>query len=170
MVRDYSELGLPASVTSRVKFSPIEDVGLALLRRGLPGVHSVSLIPLSIPSLFVLVRRVQEMGNYDGQRPLVDEAEFSAHIYSEDPDGDEKASLVADAVMDVMTEAFLNHWRLYDAEGGHLGSVNKIVCTQGPYRVTDWATSAGPVQYADLPTGDWRYEIRFRIRMNPPRN
>lgn len=104
------------------------------------------------------------MGLYEGERPHFDAADFAVHIYAEDPDGDEKAALLGDAVLDVANEAFLKHWRFPG-----LGSVNSLVCTQKPTRVTDWATSSGPVQYADLPTGDWRYEARFTIRINPPR-
>lgn len=163
-VDPYAGLGLPPSVTARIKNRPIEDILLAIFRRGLPGVPVYTLIPEATPPTFLLVRQVAEAGLYDGQHPLLDSADFAVHVFAEDPDGDEKAALVGDAVVDVGQEAFVNHWSFPS-----LGSINYLRCTQKPSRVTDWATSSGPVQYADLPTGDWRYEARFRIRINPPR-
>lgn len=163
MTEPFAGLDLPASVLSRVRNRPAEDVGLAILRRGLPDVPSYALIPIDTPAYFLLVRGVPEMGLYNGRRGLLHEMEFAVHIYAEDPDGDEKAALLGDAVVDVMEQAFYEHWQFTQ-----YGSINLIVCTQYPSREPDWATASGPVQYADLPTGDWRYEARFRARINTP--
>lgn len=159
----YAGLDLPASVLARVKSRPIEDLILKVLERGLPDVPSYSLIPKNTPPMFVLVRKVPEMGLFAGRRPFFDECDFAIHVYVEDPDGDEKGALLSDAVCDVMAEAYRDHWGFPG-----LGSVTSIKCTQAPVRETDWATSSGPVQYADLPTGDWRYEARFRARVRLP--
>ena len=35
--------------------------------------------------------------------------------------------------------------------------------TSAPRRVTDWTTATGSVQYADPPTGVWRYETQYRV-------
>lgn len=167
MSLDLTGLNLPASVIARVKHAPIEDFAKAVLERGLPGVPVVTKIPLDAAGRFILVRRIPEIGEYDvdiSRRGQLDSADFAVHVYAEDPDGDEVASLISDAVVDVLSEAYLKHWSFED-----LGSVNRVRMIQAPARVTDWATATGPVQYADLPTGDWRYEIRFRIRINPPR-
>lgn len=159
----FAGLDLPASVLNRVRNRPIEDIGLKILRRGLPGVPSFALIPRETPPYFLLIRGTPEAGLYHGRRGLLHEMDFAVHFYTEDPDGDEKAALLGDAVVDVMEQAFLEHWSF----PGY-GSVNKIICRQYPSREPDWATSTGPVQYADLPTGDWRYEARFRARINTP--
>lgn len=160
-------LGLPASVVNRVRMAPAEDIILAIFRQGLPDLDMGSEIPMEPADFYLLLRRLPEAGLYEGRRGvnkgLLDHFDFAAHVYAGDPDGDQKAALIADAVVDVAHEAWMDHWRFVG-----LGSVNKLECTQGPTRVTDWATSTGPVQYADLPTGDWRYEIRFRARINPP--
>jgi hypothetical protein len=160
----FRGIDLPASALNRVKNRPIEDVALAILRRGLPDVPSYALIPKDTPSYFLIVRGLPELGDYNGRRGLLHQVDFAVHAYAQDPEGDEKAALLGDAVVDVMEQAFLEHWALPG-----FGTVNKIKCFQYPSREPDWATSTGPVQYADLPTGDWRYEARFRARINTPR-
>lgn len=163
-VDPFAGLDLPASVLDRVRDRPIEDVVLAILRRGLSDLPSYALIPPAVPAYFVLVRGLPESGEYGGRRGLFHKIDFAIHVYTEDPDGDEKATLIGDAVVDVMQQAFLEHW-----EFPQFGSVNKIICSQYPTRETDWATSSGPVQYADLPIGNWRNEARFRAVINTPR-
>lgn len=163
-VDPFAGLDLPASALARVRNRPIEDVVLAILRRGLPDVPSYALIPQIVPPFFILVRGIPESGFYKGRRGLLHEIDFACHTYTENPDGDEKATLLGDALVDVMEQAFLEHWSF-----PAYGSVNKIKCIQYPTRETDWATSSGPVQYADLPTGNWRNEARFRAVINTPR-
>ncbi len=48
------------------------------------------------------------------------------------------------------------------------GHLTRVQMTSAPRRVTDWATATGPVQYADLPTGVWRYETQYRIGIRKP--
>lgn len=160
----FHGLRLPASALDLVKARPIEDVGLAILRRGLPDVPTYALIPKTTPEFFLIVRGIPELGNYRSGHGLWNQNDFAVHAYAQDPEGDEQAALLSFAVVSVMEQAFREHWRLPG-----LGTVNKIECFQGPTREPDWATSTGPVQYADLPTGDWRYEARFRARINTPR-
>lgn len=162
-------LDLPDSVLNAVKNRPAEDVALAILRRGLPGMPIYALIPKSTPDSFIVVRDVPELGNPQEVPGLLHQADFTVHCYAQDPEGDEKAALIGDAVVTIMDRAFREHWVLKDPQGNDIGSVNKIWCQQYPAREPDWATSSGPVQYADLPTGDWRYEARFRARINTPR-
>jgi hypothetical protein len=37
-----------------------------------------------------------------------------------------------------------------------------------PTRQSDWATSSGPVQYADLPSGFYRYQTNYTVKMRRP--
>lgn len=157
-------LDLPQSVLDIVDFTPVESIALAVLRRGLPDVPSFSLVPKDTPTFFVLVRRSPGLGSWRGDERVLDEGGVIVHVYAEDPDGDEKGSVISEAVRKVFQRAFLEHWKF---EG--LGSINVLRMTSEPTRVTDWITSVGPVQFADLPMGDWRYETRYAIRINPPR-
>jgi hypothetical protein len=63
-------------------------------------------------------------------------------------------------VRTVLRTAWLEHWHFPG-----LGSVIQIDMQHEPSRRADWATSAGPVQYADLPHGYWRYESSYLIQI-----
>lgn len=161
----FKGLDLPQVVFDNVKNRAIERVILAVLRRGFgDSVECFSLVPRLTPSYFVLVRGVAEAGLYRGVPGLYHGADFVVNTYAEDPNGDEKGQLLGDAVVGILHRAWQEHW-----DFPNLGSINKIRCDQYPARVTDWQTSSGPVQYADLPAGDWRYEARFSAVINTPR-
>lgn len=156
-----AELDLPDSVLSLVRFKPIEDTLLAIVRDGLPDIPVTSLIedePLR--PYFIVVRRVPSFSQWDGDPRFVDIARFSVHVFAADPDGDEKGALISEAVRNVMREAERTQKKIPG-----VGWVSKIKMMAEPARVTDWATSSGPVQYADLPTGMWRYETQYRIEI-----
>lgn len=155
---------LPQSVLDLIENRPVEDVLLAVLRAGLPDVPIFSYIPETALPFFVLVRRLSGLGDWDGdQRGFVDEGRFAVHAFTQDPDGDWKGAVLSEAVRVVLRNAWLKHW-----SSPELGSVIRIQMHQEPSRVTDWATSAGPVQYADLPTGYWRYESTYSIQIRTP--
>lgn len=155
---------LPASVLALIENKPVEDILLAILRRGLPDVPIVSLIAENPPPFFVLVRRLSGVGDWDGDPRFTDSGRFFVHTITQDPDGDYKGAILSEAVRVVLRTAWLEHWTFPD-----LGSVIEIQMHSEPTRKTDWATSAGPVQYADLPTGFWRYESTYSIQIRKPR-
>ena len=155
---------LPASVLALVENAPVEDVLLAILRQGLPEIPVYSLIPESPPPHFILVRRLSGMGDWSGDPRFTDTGRFFVHTFTQDPDGDWKGAVLSEAIRVVMRTAWLEHWGFPE-----LGSVIEIHMTTEPSRKTDWATSAGPVQYADLPTGYWRYESAYKIQIRKPR-
>lgn len=155
---------LPDSVLDLIENVPVEDIILAVLRSGLPDTDIFSYVPAHPPSHFILVRRLAGLGEWDGDQRFTDEGRFAIQTYTQDPDGDWKGAVLSEAVRVVLRNASLSHWR--DPE---LGSVIEIRLIQEPSRVTDWATSAGPVQYADLPTGYWRYESSYSIKTRKPR-
>lgn len=157
-------LGLPQSVLDLVELSPVEDILLTILRQDLPDVPIVSLVPDDIPQFFVLVRRITGMGNWQGDSRFTDEARFIINTLTADPDGDEKGALLSEAVRVVLRNAWLAH-RVIPGKG----SVIKIEMTSEPSRQTDWTSSSGPVQYADLPTGYWRYSTTYQIQVRKPR-
>ncbi|WP_394615884.1 hypothetical protein JNUCC0626_40140 [Lentzea sp. JNUCC 0626] len=157
-------IDLPPSVLALVELAPVEDICLRVLREGLPDVPIVSLIADDAPGLFILVRRLPALGNWKGDPRFTDWGRFSVNVFAQDPDGDEKSALVSEAVRVVMRNAWLAH-----ASYPALGSIISIKMRGEPSRKPDWATSTGPVQYADLPTGMWRYESTYDLKIRKPR-
>lgn len=155
---------LPQSVLDLVELSPVEDILLYILRDGLPDIPVVSLIAENPPPNFILVRRMHGFGAWRGDPRFTDHARFSIHTYTEDPNGDEKGALLSEAVRVVLRDAWLDHRQVPGR-----GSVIRIEMTNEPTRVADWATASGPVQYADLPTGFFRYETMYEISIRKPR-
>lgn len=155
---------LPPSVLALCELSPVEDILLAILREGLPDVPVYSLIPEEAPPAFVLARRLHGMGSWDGDPRFTDSGRFFVHTFTSDPDGDEKGALLSEAVRVVLRNAWLAHKNLPG-----LGSIISIKMLSEPSRKTDWATASGPVQFADLPTGFWRYESTYDIKIRKPR-
>lgn len=154
---------LPQSVLNLIENRPVEDVLLAILRQGLPDVPVVSLIAESPPPHFVLVRRLSALGGWKGDPRFTDAGRFFVQTFTQDPDGDYKGAVLSEAVRVVLRRAWLEHWK-FDG----LGSVIEIQMMTEPTRKTDWATASGPVQYADLPTGYWRYESTYSIKIRKP--
>lgn len=155
---------LPLSVLSLVELSPVEDILLSILREGLPDVPIFSLIPEDAPPVFLIARRLHGMGQWNGDARFTDSGRFFVHTFTSDPDGDEKGALLSEAVRVVLRDAWLSHKNVPG-----LGSVISIQMLSEPSRKTDWATASGPVQFADLPTGFWRYETTYEIKIRKPR-
>lgn len=163
---DYSELGLPQSVTSLVELTPYEDIGLAILRQGLPDIPVQSLIPppgeLQFP--FVLVTRARPLENWGGDPRFTDSGRLVISVFTTDPEGQEKAQVISEAIRVVMRTAWLEKWYFPG-----LGSVIRIELKSEATRSPDWATSAGPVQFADLPSNTHRYEAEYKMIVRKPR-
>ena len=158
-------LNLPQSVTSRVALTPIEDVLLAVLRSAFPDIPVYSLIPKDPPSFpFILVRKSRGLGDWHGDPRFIDVCLAEIQVFTQDPDGDEAGALVSEAIRVAMHEAFMTHQRIPGK-----GTILRIDMVNEPRRVTDWATAAGPVQYADLPAGVWRYETVYSVSVRKER-
>ncbi|OKI45111.1 hypothetical protein [Micromonospora sp. CB01531] len=156
--------GIPQSVRARAELSPVEDLLLPILREGLPGVPVQSLIADDQTFPLVLPRRVPHFGEWAADQRFTDQADVIIHCFAQDPNGDEDAAILSEAVRVVLRDAWLNQKSVPGR--GHLIRVDM---TSAPRRATDWATATGPVQYADLPTGVWRYETAYRIDIRKPR-
>ncbi len=162
---------LPDSVYDLVEYAPLEDVVLPILRDGFPEIPVYSLIPEeglrafteadALP--FILVRRHAVQGVWGGDPRFMDAGAFTIHTFTKDPDGDEDGALLSEAVRVVMREAWLGKKTVPG-----VGSVASVRLYEAPRRVSDWATASGPVQFADLPTGVWRYESIYSISIRPP--
>ncbi|MFE3578134.1 hypothetical protein [Streptomyces vinaceus] len=157
--------GLPDQIKALAELSPIEDVMLALLREGLPGIRVQSLIAKDQKFPLVLVRRAPTFGEWNGDTRFVDSALVTVHTFCEDPDGDEDAAILAEAVRVVVRDA----WLRQKVVPGR-GHITRAEINSAPRRATDWATSTGPVQYADLPVGVWRYETTYQIEIRRSRS
>lgn len=156
--------GLPDEIKALAELSPVEDLLLAVLRDGLPGIKVQSLISFDQTFPLVVVRRLPSFGNWEGDTRFLDAAQIAVHAFCVDPDGDEDAAILSEAVRVVLRNAWLD--QVVVPGRGHL---TRVDMTSAPRRVSDWATSSGPVQYADLPTGVWRYETLYQIEIRKPR-
>ena len=157
-------LDLPPGVLALAEFAPTEDLMLAVLREKLPEVQVNTLIEDDAPPMFILVRRIPKLGLWDGDARFVDVARFAVHTFTSDPDGDDKGATLSEAIRVALRDAGNEH-KVYPG----LGSISKLTMIAEPARRTDWATSVGPVQYADLPTGVSRYETTYEVRVRKPR-
>jgi hypothetical protein len=157
--------GLPPEIKALAELSPVEDLMLAILRDGLPGIAVKSLIAKDQTFPLVLVRRDPSFGNWTGDTRFLDAARVAVHVFCQDPDGDEDAAILSEAVRVVIRDAWLGQ-KVVPGRG----HITRADLSGAPRRVSDWATATGPVQYADLPTGVWRYEATYDIEIRKPRN
>ena len=159
--------GIPDEVKAMAELSPLEDVLLYVLRGALQdtyGVNVQSLIEIDQTFPLVLVRRGPGFGEWEGDPRFTDIGPAVITTFAADPNGDEDAAILAEVARVVMRDAWLDQTVVPGR-----GYIFACDMTQAPRRVTDWATSSGPVQYADLPTGVWRYETVYRIGVRRPR-
>ena len=171
VIHDNPPIDLPDSVHAHTVFEPIEDCALQILRDAFPDMPVVSLIPedpaemlpwaegLSHGGPFLLCRKTETLEGWRGdRRGWLDYAVFTVDIFTQDPDGDAKGGRIGEAVR----VAFERAGRESKRFPGY-GYLRRQNLWSAPARKSDWATSSGPVQYADLPTGWWRYETKFEI-------
>lgn len=152
---------LSPEVLALVEMSPVEDLLLALLPQKLPGVHVNSLIADDQPFPLVLIRNNGQWGEWGGDPRFLDASQVNIHVFCEGVNGDEDAALLSEAVRVVLRDSV----NVVIPGRGH---ITKAQMVQRPRRVTDWATASGPVQYADLPSGVWRYETVFNVEIRKP--
>lgn len=158
-------MSLPESLLSRAEFTPAEDFAVELLRPELPGIPIGTLIQSDQTFPYVLVRRADSFGSWSGDHRFVDDVQLFVHVYCDGPDSDEEAALLSDVIRTIIRDAWLNQTVVPGR--GHIIGFDLV---SSPRRVSDWATSAGPVQYADLPTGVTRYETRYGLMVRRAKN
>lgn len=154
-------LDVPQSVKELIELPPTEDMVIDVLRKGLPDVPIFSLIPNDPPMPMIFVRKLPGLGlgNATDERFFIT-TRFEVQVLAKDPDGDEKGAVISEAVRVVLRDAWM---RNHHVPG--LGWVKRIRLMSEASRGADWATSAGPIQYAELPIGVWRYESKFSIKV-----
>lgn len=152
---------LPAEILALVEMSPVEDLMLALLRENLPGINVNSLIADDQTFPLVVVRNTGAWGDWSGDERFLDAGSVVVHTFCEGINGDSDAALLAEAVRVVIRDSV-------NVVVPNRGHITKQQMLSRPRRVTDWATATGPVQYADLPTGVWRYETTYQVEIRKP--
>lgn len=151
---------LPDIVRRVAEMSPVEDILIAVLRERLPGVPVQTLITNRQTWPLVLPRRMPQIGMWEGDARFVDQADVLIHCFAEDPDGDQDAAILAEAVRVALRDAA-------SAKKGvpGVGYLSDVAMTSAPRRAPDFASAQGPVQYASLPDGVWRYETVYRVEI-----
>lgn len=154
------------------QFGPVEDLLLELLwplEDEIPGLMIRSLIPDDVTCPFVLVRR--EPGAYSsasfglaGDDRFIERAVVKINTFTQDPDGDARGALLQDVIRRRLQACW---WRQIVVPG--LGAIARIQTSAPAQRVSDWATSTGVVQYANLPQNSHRYEATFGLAIRPSR-
>ena len=165
---------LPDYIYEMAEYTPSIDVGLAILRDALPGITVVSLLPDKADALPLVLVRDGVSSRLSPPYGL-EIASLEIHVFTMDPpareaaagapSGEVQGALLSEAVRVAFRDAWVNK-RIYPG----IATIAKTTQVQRPRRVSDFATSAGPVQYADLPTGYWRYESEYRIAYRPLMN
>jgi hypothetical protein len=146
---------LPLEVLDLVEFDPLEDLVLSLLRLKFAVVPVRTLISSDQEFPFILLRRGDEWGRWDGDPRFISTGVLRVNTFAEGPEADKDAALLGEAVRVALTGS-LN----VVTPSGHLTKVDPISL---PIRRPDWATATGPVQYADLPSGVARYEAIYEL-------
>ncbi|MFY1688177.1 hypothetical protein [Plantactinospora sp. WMMB782] len=155
---------LPDRVYELAELSPAEDVLLGVLEARLPEVPSGAQIEMHQTFPFIHLRRLDSFGEWSGDPRFLDDAYMGVYCLVEDPNGDEDAAILSEAVRIVLRDAAKAKLVIPGR-----GSIVSIDMQGSPRRTSDWATSAGPVQYAELPAGVVRYESRYSVTVRRPR-
>lgn len=164
---DVSELS--PDVYDIAELPPVEDPMLGLLRPrlGAAGVRVLSAIPPDMADAFpfVLVRRQYNQMHARGDaRSFTDQAYIQVDVFTEGVNGDEDGATLSDAVRVILRDAWLNQ----TVEPVTKAALSSFRVIHSPRRAGDWANATGPVQYADLPAGAWRYTTTYRLTFRYP--
>ena len=174
MIADAEGVNLPESIRGKLEMSPVENLMLRVLRDAMPDIYITSQIPRDVMGAmrhagyeegFILVRRHAGQGVWGGDDRFLDQGAVAIHIFTNgDADSDERAAMIAEGVRVNVRDAWVDGATYYPG----VGSLARAAMFEEPLRKTDWATSVGPVQYADLPEGWFRYEMRVHVWIRPP--
>lgn len=111
----------------------------------------------------IVVRRFRPPGGWGGDpRGLLDEGGVSISVFTLGLNATETGQRLSEGIRGVMRQAESER-KYYPG----LGSIVSARMIAEPANESDWATSAGPVQYADLPTAVVRYTTDYRLVVRP---
>lgn len=132
------------------------------------GVHVYSAFEddMELPAVVPLFSRrsgESAFNGYDIGRTRV--ALLEMNTITEGPDADDDGHQLQEACRKLIIEAWMNQ-----VEVPGVGVINRITNTILGSAVSDWQTSTGVVQYANLPAGAQRFEAVYRLLLRPPRS
>src|SRR5690606_8310753 len=152
---------IPAAVLEEDDLGLPQRLGLEIIKDWLPGVKIQTRIPTKIGGGFVLVRQIDGNGYWDGVPGLLNDTVIKVDTFTHGPNGESVGGRLQGAIRSVLFKAWRTQ-KVYEIDG-HRMCLNRIHCTSDPTNVSDWATSSGPVQFADLSAGWFRWESRYEF-------
>lgn len=149
-------------------FGSADELLLGIMREFFDGkgVHVGTLFSAGLEPPMVIVRRERRSGTTGllvGDDRYLQPAICSVNTITSGVDADELGEELQEACRIAIRQA-----QLFQTVIPGAGSINRIENSIPPSRVSDWATSNGPVQYAQLPKGHVRYESVYRLLLRPP--
>ena len=163
---DLSHLNLPVSVTNNVQFYPYEDILIKMFERGLEGIPFKTYIPEVVgPYPFILGHRFTPQAGWSGDPRFIDTGLIRISVFAAGPNAEDYGVFISEAIRVMMLKAHMDRWHFPG-----LGSILHIEMRVEPTESTDWATSTGVVQFADLPKGVLRYETVYKMTIRRPSN
>lgn len=161
---DLSGLNLPQSVVDRVMFTPFDDLLLAIFKRGLPDLDFRLTLPEKLPLPIVTANRfARGSAGWSGDPRFIDNGAFRVNVFTDGLNAEIEGQFIAEAIRVMLYQAHTERWHFPG-----LGSILKIELMVEPNNQSDWATSTGIVQYADLPKGVARTEAIYDMTIRRP--
>lgn len=136
-------------------------MALEILRTRLPGVRFISQISPHVAPPYVLVREVGFEGAFVADRRFKREYFISIETFTEGLESDVEAPLFHRAAEDAFTRVAYGNESVLDGAGW----ITRYELVEPARRLSDWASAAGPVQTADLPTNWTRHHSLHRIEL-----
>ena len=155
---------LPPSVLQMVEQAPTEDVLLEVLRERIPEISLQALIEDDQEFPFVLIRSDPGSQWWGGDDRFIDTSTVDIEAFVQSENADEEAALLSEACRVALRDSYMQNHKVPGK--GTIISVRQQI---KPHRSPDWATSVGPVQYADLPAGVVRYTATYSVDIRRPR-
>ena len=152
---------LPPEVAGMGTFALPQRLALAILREKMPTAAIYTRIPKDIAGPFLLVRQLDGLGFWDGDPRFLNKAIIKIDTFTQGLNGETDGGVFQDAIRTKLFEA----WREQKVYPELHSSLNRLICVSDPNPVTDWATSTGPVQFADLPGLWFRWESRYEFQI-----
>src|SRR5665647_3726490 len=122
--------GISDEIKALAELSPVEDLMLAILRDGLPGIEVQSLIEDVETFPLVTVRHESSFGGYPADPRFTDAASVIVMTFVSDPDGDEDSAILSEVCRVLLRNAWLDH-RVIPGRG----HITRIDMSSPPRRV-----------------------------------
>lgn len=148
--------GSPVDLIMAV-LAPLRDKGVHVY----PAFEENMLMPAVVP---LFARRSGQTGWAGHDKLFTRVAILELNTITDGPDADETADKLHEACRRLIFDAWLNQ-----AEIPGVGVINRVDNSTMASQVSDWQTSTGVVQYANLPNGAQRFEAIYRLLLRPPR-